>query len=129
MQLRTSFAFASALLVSLGTIATSDAFAAGVRVKCDKSPTRSSISVDGRDLIVGSYSAVVISGENQKSAPLKGTVGDEIEFDFDSNRNDILAGDTPISRVFIQGNRVTGQIVDEQGFVVVQGTATCRVRR
>lgn len=118
-----AFTVATLLLATATTDAT-----ARIRVKCEKRANRSSISVDGRNLEVGNYSANVLSGDNEQSAPLKPSVGDEAEFDFDSARRDIAAGDTPIPAGFVQGGRVTAQILDEEGFVVAEGSATCRVR-
>ena len=54
-------------------------------------------------------------------------MGDEVEFDFDSEPDDIAAGATAIAAGFIQGAppQVTGQILDTSGAVVVQATVTC----
>ena len=128
MMLKTSTLAAAAMLVLLGSLPAAEAFAAGVRIKCEKRATRSSISVDGRDLIPGNYSAVVFSGDNRRAAPLTASIGDEVEFDFDSDPGDIGAGETSISSDFIQGGQVTGQIVDELGYTLVQGTTRCRIR-
>jgi hypothetical protein len=118
--------FAAAMLVF--SVAAADADAASIRVKCEKRANRSSVSVDGRNLVPGNYSAKIMSGDNTAEAPLAPSVGDEAEFDFDSARNDIAAGDTPISRTFIQGGQVRGQILDDEGFIVIEGTAACRIR-
>ena len=90
--------------------------------------SRSKISVDGRNLAAGSYRARVTSGTNTALSGAMRTVGDEVEFDFDSNRGDIAAGATPISRTFIQGGRVTGRILNAGGAVVRSQTAQCEVR-
>lgn len=110
------------------SIAAADANAAGIRIKCEKKSNRSSISVDGRNLTPGSYSAVVKSGDNKAAADLKSSTGDEVEFDFDSDKGDIAAGAVAISPIFIQGGKVTGQIKDADGFIVIEGTSSCRVR-
>ena len=104
-----------------------DASAAGIRVKCEKSADRSKISVDGDGLTTGAYKAIVISGANSKTSGAKPTVGDEVEFDFDSAAADIAAGATAISRTFIQG-AVTGKIVNAKGSVVASDTVACRTR-
>lgn len=106
-----------------------EADAASVRVRCEKrGSTRSKISVDGRGLAAGLYTAHVISGSNTAdSEEAAAAVRGEAEFDFDSNPKDIAAGATAIARNFIQGN-VTGQIVDEDGFVVASATVACSVR-
>ncbi len=105
-------------------LVTLDASAASIRVRCVKSDTRSKISVDAGDLLPGDYRARVISGTNRKNSPWAPTVGDEVEFDFDSNKNQ--AGATLISRDFIQGLTVTGKIINENGRTVAADTEICR---
>ncbi len=107
--------------------AVADANAAGIRVKCEKRADRSKISVDGDGLAAGSYKSIVISGANSKTSGARPTVGDEVEFDFDSNPADIAAGATAISRTFIQG-AVTGKIINAKGSVVASDTVACRIR-
>ncbi len=105
-----------------------EADAASVRVRCESRADRSKISVDGSELVDGVYSAHVISGSNEAdSADVQMPVGGQVEFDFDSDPGDIAAGATAIAVDFIQGN-VTGQILDDTGFVVTEATAVCRVR-
>ena len=104
-----------------------DANAAGILVKCDRSATRSKISVDGDGLITGNYRAIVISGTNSKTSAARPTVGDEVEFDFDSNPADIAAGATAIAKTFIQGS-VTGKIINAKSSVVASDTVACRVK-
>src|SRR5262249_28403829 len=88
-----------------------------VLVRCERRSDRSKVSVDGNDLSAGSYSARISSGSNTAMSGLQPTVGDEVEFDFDSDRGDIAAGATPIAADFIQGSppQVTGQILDAGG--------------
>ncbi len=105
-----------------------DASAATIRVKCEKRANRSKISVDGNDLASGMYSARVVSGANQKTSALQAAVGDEAEFDFDSNPKDIAAGATPIAADFIQGGQVVGKILDTNGNTIVSDTVRCRVK-
>ena len=103
--------------------------AANVRVRCEKRGTaRSKISVDGNDLLPGSYRARVTSGANSATSGAQQAVGDQAEFDFDSDAGDIAAGATPIPANFIQGNQVTGQILNAANAVVAQASATCSVR-
>ena len=61
----------------------------------------------------------------------KRAVGDEVEFDFDSNRNDIAAGATRISATFISrrsGSDVVGEILNSQGAVVARQGVECSFR-
>ena len=103
---------------------------ATVTVKCEVRSNRSKISVDGNDLANGSYQASAVSGANTATAPAHQTIGDEVEFDFDSDGGDIAAGATAIAADFIQGTppQVTGTILTLGGNVVVQATVDCIVR-
>jgi len=106
--------------------------ATSVRVQCEKrGTTRSKISVDGRGLRAGFYTAHVKSGSNEaNSEEAVKAVRGEAEFDFDSNRNDIAAGATAIDPDFIEGTpvMVTGEILNQAGVVVASATVGCRVR-
>ena len=106
-----------------------DADAASVRVRCEKrmDKPRSKVSVDGNNLTTGNYTARATSGPNSAVSAPKPTVGDEVEFDFDSRRRDIRRGATPIAPDFIVGP-VTGEIINAQGNVVASDTVSCRVR-
>ncbi len=118
--------FLSLALVSF--LAASAADAASIRVKCEQRGTRSStVSVDGKDLTPGAYTAMVTSGSNSASSGLMDTVGDEVEFDFSSKANDIAAGAVEIPKNFIQGGSVTAKILSGD-FTVVSDTVSCRVR-
>lgn len=125
MMVKTSTALATVLAVFVTTLP--DANAADIRVKCETRANRSSVSVDGNNLVPGNYVAKIISGSHTKKSGLKATTGDEIGFDFDSDPADVAAGATRISRTFIQG-QVTGQLINEQGFTVAQATRTCRTK-
>ncbi|MEK8030717.1 hypothetical protein AACH06_07755 [Ideonella sp. DXS29W] len=105
-----------------------DAAAATIRVKCETRAGRSSGSVDGQNLASGNYSAVFSSGSNTAQSPVEHTVGDEVEFDFDSNKRDIKQGATPIAKDFIVGGTATGSLLDAGGKVVATKTVTCRAR-
>ena len=108
--------------------------AALARVRCElRQGRRSRISVDGNDLSPAgaSFSARVRSGANTATATAQAAVGDEVEFDFDSNPADIALGATAIARNFIQisaGPDVTGEILNAAGVVVATGAVDCRVR-
>jgi hypothetical protein len=103
-----------------------DADAATIRVRCEKRAHRSKVSVDGKDLAAGSYRAKISSGSKSKSSPRQDTVGDEVEFDFDSDPGDIAAGATAISPNFIKNNHVRGKIVNSSGDTVISDTVKCR---
>ncbi|MER0170762.1 MAG: hypothetical protein DU489_09190 [Nitrosomonas sp.] len=127
-MLKISTLLGAVIIFFATSLSAADANAAGIRIKCEKKSNRSSISVDGRNLTPGSYSAVVKSGDNKAVAELKSSTGDEVEFDFDSDKGDIVAGAVAISPIFIQGGKVTGQIKDADGFIIIEGTSSCRVR-
>ncbi len=89
-----------------------------IKVTCERRQNRSKVSVDAKNLIAGSYLAEITSGGNRASSPLKNTIGDEVEFDFDSDPDDIAEGATPIAPDFIQGT-VSAKILNEGGETVV----------
>lgn len=104
--------------------------AADVSVSCEKRSSRSKVSVDGNNLADGNYRAVVTSGANSARSPFDRTVGDEVEFDFDSRPADIAEGATAVSPNFIQDGRVRGWLVNAGGQRVTPVvTAICRIRR
>ncbi|MBK7352957.1 MAG: hypothetical protein IPJ05_04520 [Nitrosomonas sp.] len=88
--------------------------AADILVQCEKRSNRSKVSVDGNNLIPSNYSAKITSGSNTKISAYKPSVGDEIGFDFDSDRNDVAAGAIRISSSFIQNGQVTGELINEK---------------
>src|SRR5262245_45832720 len=100
-----------------------------VRVRCEQRSDRSKVSVDGNNLVPGTYSARIMAGANTAMSGAQGTNGDEVEFDFDSERDDVQAGATAIAADFLQGMppQVTGQILDASGAVVVQATVSCEL--
>jgi hypothetical protein len=114
--------FAAAVLTTLSA----GVAAQTIDVKCETRSDRSKASVDGKNLASGNYSAVLVSGPNTAQSPVEPTVGDEVEFDFDSNPRDIRQGATAISRDFIVKNRATGKLLNASGQVVAQKTVTCR---
>ncbi len=103
---------------------------ATVIVKCEVRSDRSKISIDGNGIATGSYQALATSGANSATAAAHQTIGDEVEFDFDSDGGDIAAGATAIASTFIQGTppQVTGAILTLSGGVVAQATADCVVK-
>ena len=97
-------------------------------MKCErKGNNSSSVSVDGKNLVSGQFTARIESSSNQASATPKTSVGGELEFDFSSKQKDVAAGATAIPATFIQGGKVTASILKD-GFVVNSYTANCRVR-
>ncbi len=119
---------ATTLAVMSLSLPASSAEAADIRVQCEKRSNRSKVSVDGNNLISGNYSAKITSGANTKVSAYKPSVGDEIEFDFDSDRNDVAAGAIRISSSFIQNGQVTGELINEKGFTVASSTSACRIK-
>lgn len=105
-----------------------DAAAATIRVTCEVSPGRSKISVDGKSLAAGRYTAVAISGGSMATSPSEAAVGGEVEVDYDSNPADIRAGAVAIPSTFITGGKVTGKVIDASGNTVISDTVSCRVK-
>jgi hypothetical protein len=118
------------------TVSVSDnisTLSATLRVRCERRSSRSKISVDGNDLTPrnGRFRARVRAAGGTVTTTAKRAVGDEVEFDFDSNRNDIAAGATRIPATFIRarsGPDVVGQILNAQGVVVASRGVECSVR-
>ena len=105
------------------------ASAASLRLRCETrtDPLRSKISVDGRNVMPNAlYSARVISGTNQATAGPRVAIGDEVEFDFDSDRGDIRKGAKAIAPNFIRNHSVRAAIFNASGQMVAgPKTATC----
>jgi len=126
MKLKTLVA--AAALASL-TFAAFSASAADVEVRCEKRSNRSKASVDGSNLRSGQYRAVLKSGTNTKRSPYDQTIGDEVQFDFDSRPADIAEGATAIAANFIVDGRVRGYLVNANNERVTPVvTAICRIR-
>ena len=118
----------SALALSL--IILGDANAAGVSVKCEVRSGRSKASVDGTG-VSGLFYAKLKSGLNvAKSKNLRADpITREVEFDFDSNPNDIRAGATAIAPNFIKNATVVGTIYKaSDNSVVGSARGFCRVK-
>ncbi len=111
------------------TVVTADAQT--IRVKCEKRSDRSKASVDGNNLDVGGnfmFMGQIMSGSNTATSPVQAAVGDEAEFDFDSDPDDVAEGATDIAPNFIQNDQVTGKILDATGATVIMDTVNCRVK-
>ena len=115
---------AVALLFSLTWL--TSLYAADLRLRCEVRDDRSKISVDAKNLRPGEYQAIVKSGSNRRISRWHMSIGDEVEIDFDSDREDIAEGATGISRGFIKNGRTYARIVDRQGFLVADDTVPCR---
>lgn len=116
--------------LALSLIVLGDANAAGVAVKCEVRNGRSKASVDGSG-VRGRYIAKLRSGGVTVASKPKTAdpISREVEFDFDSNPNDIRAGATAIAPNFIKNAKVTGGIYGATtGALIAQAGATCRVK-
>lgn len=119
----------AATTVSMLAFASFGASAADVEVRCEKRSNRSKASVDGSNLRSGQYRAVLRSGTKTKRSPYDQTIGDEIQFDFDSRPADIAEGATAIPADFIVDGRVRGYLVNTNNERVTPVvTAICRIR-
>ena len=116
-QILTSVALLSAL--SVFAVEAS----ASIRVRCEVRSDRSRASVDGNNLKSGKYTARIESGSNSKdSKKAQRTIGDEVEFDFDSNTGE---GGTRIDQNFIVDGQLTGMLINKSGNVVERDTVNC----
>jgi hypothetical protein len=109
--------------------------AATLRVSCElRAGRRSRVSVDGNNLAPrnATFRSRIASGANTAASGLVTAVGDEAEFDYDSNPADIAQGATAIARSFIvlnaSGPDVRAELLDASGAVVATGSADCRTR-
>ena len=104
-----------------------------IRVQCERqaSPDRSKISVDGNNLVPqnGAFRARVSAAGGSVTSPARQAAGDAVEFDFDSNPNDIAEGATAIVPTLIAaraGADVVGEILSPQGQVVASQSVECQ---
>jgi hypothetical protein len=102
------------------------------RLRCEVRSGRSKISLDGKNLSPrnGTFSARVEAAGGTATASAT-AVGDEVEFDFDSERDDVAQGATAIAANFIvarSGPDVTGEITNAQGQVVARAAVECEIR-
>ena len=113
-----------------GTTSTTVPVEALARVACERRADRSKISVGGQNLAAGTYTAHVTSSTNAATSAPALAVGDEVEFDFDSDPGDIAAGAAQIAADFIAGipASVTGEIRDSADNVAASATVTCVLR-
>lgn len=119
----------AAAAVALFMLASFAAAAGDVKVTCEKRAHRSKVSVDGSSLNGGLYRAVTSSGDRTRRTDLQQAVGDQAQFDFDSNPNDIAEGATPIPADFIVNGRAKGWLVNANGKRVTPiKEAICRVK-
>ena len=104
-----------------------------IRVQCERqaSPARSKISVDGNNLVPqnGAFQARVTAAGGSVTSPTRQAAGDEVEFDFDSNPNDVAEGATAILPTLIAARAsadVLGEILNSQGQVVAGQGVECQ---
>jgi hypothetical protein len=118
------------------TLATANAttVAATLRVRCEaRGNSRSKISVDGFKVSPrnGSFRARVRAAGGTVTSTVRRAIGDQVEFDFDSDRGDIARGATRISARFIvarSGPDVIGELLNSQGRVVASRGVDCQFR-
>ena len=105
---------------------------AGQVLTCEKrnAPQRSILSVEAEDLkATATFNAIVKSGNNTATAnPASSNALGVVEFDFDSNPKNILAGANAIGSNFIVGGTASVVVTDANGNSVASATANCKVR-
>jgi hypothetical protein len=105
--------------------------AATLRVTCERRSDRSKISVDATNVTPrnGRFRARVRAAGGTVTSALKRAIGDEVEFDFDSNTE---LGATRIPTNFIRartGADVIGQLLNANGVVVASRGVECSFRQ
>jgi hypothetical protein len=89
--------------------------------------------VDGSSLSPrnGSFRARVRAAGGSVASPVRRAIGNQVQFDFDSDRGDIARGATRIAPAFIvarSGPDVIGELLNSQGQVVASQGVDCRFR-
>jgi hypothetical protein len=124
------------VVLAVGSIAAltamaADAGAESARVRCRVKTARTQVSVDGRGLAAGTYTATVDSSTDAGGAVTSRAAiqvvapANEAEFDFDSKAKDIAAGATALPRSFVTlPGHVNWQILKNDA-VVLSGTQAC----
>jgi hypothetical protein len=107
------------------------ALSASLRVRCERRSNRSKISVDANNVSPRNarYKARVRAAGGTVTSALKRAIGDEVEFDFDSNTE---RGATRIPANFIRGKAgadVIGQLLNANGVVVASSGVNCDFRQ
>lgn len=93
--------------------------------------SRSKVTVRGFGFPKGKYYAKVDSGGNSVKSRLKAAVNRQVQFEFDSNPEDvILEAKTAIPPTFIQGGVVRASIRDAKTKLLIKGymTTNCIIR-
>lgn len=91
--------------------------------------TRSKVKVKAKDLVSGDYYAILTSGDNLFQSETQSVSDDEVEFEFDSDEDDILEGAEAIEADFIQGETVTADLVDAAtAEILLSETVSCLVK-
>ncbi|XSG85327.1 MAG: hypothetical protein ACPW60_01065 [Methylohalobius sp. ZOD2] len=88
-------------------------------VSCERETDRSEVSINAKNLVPGTYSAMITSGANTATSFSMPSDDDEVEFDFDSDPDDIMEGDNEIAPDFIQQGTVSAEIFDADSETVV----------
>ena len=124
------------VVLAVGSIAAltamaGDASAESARVRCRVKAARTQISVDGRGLAAGAYTATVDSSTDARGPVTSATAiqvvppANEAEFDFDSKAADIAAGATAVRRNFVTlPGSVNWQLLKD-GAVILSGRQAC----
>jgi hypothetical protein len=99
----------------------------GILVRCELTDDRSSIQVDAKDLPAGTYVASITSGLNEELSLPVVISDDEVEFEFDSDEDEVDDGALEIDADFIDDDlEVTAEIInDTTDKVVYTATGQC----
>jgi hypothetical protein len=126
--MNTKVMFASALSgLLLISVIPASADAATIQIKCEQRAGRARVSVDGRDLVRGSYKCMVMASGQEFATDDMPSKGDQLECDFDSDPGDVAAGATFIPANLLREGKVHGEIQNNAG-TVASADKTCRVR-
>lgn len=102
-----------------------DTDAPKILAQCEARAERSIVSVQGKNLEEGDYTVALSSGDNTIETDPLATLDDEVEFEFDSDADEVLDGDIEIDAAFIVDNEVEAELINAAGETVLTTTATC----
>jgi hypothetical protein len=98
--------------------------------QCEVSTERSSISVEAKNLAAGSYVVTVGSGANTLDSEQQTLAAgnDEVEFDFDSDADEVLEGAEALEAGFVVDDEVTAKLfLDGSTEALLSAVVSCDV--
>lgn len=94
-------------------------------VSCEVDSVRSQVSIEAKDLPEGEYYPLLTSGDNQLQGQIQAVTTGDVNFDFDSDLDQVNAGAESIESDFITDNAISVEIfsVDSEEAIVSDETS------